>query len=313
MSVQCFSTPIRRFSFALLSILLGLSPAVLNAVTQPACDDFVPLLPSETWRDPGTPVGAACFAITTDHRGVLLLELTQAVGTPSAYIELQSDGPNAPHILYRTASSLIVALAPGSHPFRVLTADPKLPLLPFRLRSGFTAIATKGENDSEIELEPDPTMIGGDFTKGENDSEIELEPDPSLIEPDASVIGLHALCKSASGYEGQDDHGDSVACATTIDSGRSVVGELVNGWGDDVDVFRFDVHDLATVEIIAHSDSELVVALLDQHGQRLGSPARTENLRWIRTLAPGSYFLRLDRPSGMDRHYSVRLTSSGSR
>ena len=147
------------------------------------------------------------------------------------------------------------------------------------------------ENDGELELEPE---------KGENDGELELEPEKSEddgeleLEPEKATVScrigpwLDALCRQAA--DSTDDHVDTLACASSLD--QPVKGSLSNGWGDDVDTFRFQVDHWRTIELSAQGSVQ--GTLFDHRGQRLDTVGSSNHgFRLVRSLGPGTYYLRL--------------------
>ena len=246
-------------------------------------------------------------------------------------------------ILGRTATESLAWASAGTYFVEVRAEDPTRPLAAHRLTSRFLA-AGKSETDGELELEPEKSETDGELElepeksvasdflstcsplrKSETDGELELEPEKSEtdgeleLEPEKSETDgelelepeksgtcrsmlpwLHRLC----GDSTADDHADSLLCASRLD--RTASGEIHNGWGDDSDVFRFEVEGWKTVEIIASGEISPQGTLYDRQGQRLATVASGvgEAFRLVRTLGPGSYFLRLTSP-GSDGSYNV--------
>ena len=151
---------------------------------------------------------------------------------------------------------------------------------------------TKSETNGELELEPEKSETNGELElepeKSETNGELELEPEKA--DACAAIRPLlERLCHR--GTDELDDHGDSLACAGTIEG--LAYGEIRNGWGDDADVFRFEIAEWQTVEILAGGDITPRLTLTDARGQSLGS---SEHGRFVQTLGPGLYFLRLGAP-----------------
>ena len=151
-------------------------------------------------------------------------------------------------------------------------------------------LISKSETNGELELEPEKSETNGELElepeKSETNGELELEPEKS--DACASIRPLiERLCDR--GFDA-DDHGDSLSCASPIAAGRDIRGEIDNGWGDDADVFRFELSAWQTIEILAGGDITPVFTLQDDRGQSLG----TGDARLVRTLGPGVYFLRLE-------------------
>ncbi|MCP4655761.1 MAG: hypothetical protein GY856_10120, partial [bacterium] len=53
-----------------------------------------------------------------------------------------------------------------------------------------------------------------------------------------------------------DDHGDTFACATPVALGRPISAEIGNGWGDDEDVYRFRLLEMATLAVEAVGEAD---------------------------------------------------------
>ena len=327
-----------------LFALFALGPICLRAQgiegSVPVCDSVVPLLVGETWRDAGAQSTSACFAIEIESSGLLSVELILPATSPRAYLTLGGDDDAAETtVLGRSSTSLLLVAASGNLGLRVASDDPRLPLAPFRLRTEWTDPDAEGEDDTEIELEPNP--LSGGCHNGEDDTEIELEPNPLTggchngeddteieLEPNpltGSVSGkvfdlspiqnlggprLNGLCRSSFDRGEGDDDSDGLLCASELEAGREVSGVIANDWGDDVDVFRFEVETLAPVELLARvSDGigELVAELYDHRGQRLQvEVGDSSTLRLVRTLGPGSFFLALSSQHGTEVAYSVQ-------
>ncbi len=240
-------------------------------------------------------------------------------------------------VLARTAESQLGILDPGTYYLDVVGDDPRRPLPAYRFRAAFLelnksetdgelelepemlgvggGIRCKSETDGELELEPEMLGVGGSLRcKSETDGELELEPemlgvgvgihcksetDGELeLEPEmlnavsdlAEAVG-RSLCAASDG----DDHGDTFACATPVK--HRVEGELGNGWGDDSDVFRFEVRGWQTVEIATEGDVDTFGTLYDRFGQRLagvGDSGDDGNFHLVRTFRPGTYFVRVE-------------------
>ncbi len=185
-----------------------------------------------------------------------------------------------------------------------------------------------GEDEDEIEADPDPLRDGNQartafvpYTSqttqgdvGEDEDEIEADPDPLRgVVPSASgpiSSKLHRLCRRGD----LDDHGDVSTCATFLNTGQLISGELRNGWGDDVDTFAFvvpgsPVSSHSQVEFNLYGDVDLVGGLYDQQGQRLDWIALAEHgVRFTRRLEPGLYFVQLESADAGEGYYSLAAT-----
>ena len=225
----------------------------------------------------------------------------------------------------RSADERLTFAPAGTWLVRVHAQDPSRPLPAYRLASRFVEAAPsevtwKSEEDGELEIEGDGLIAGcGGFgtmaflLKSEEDGELEIEGDGLVagcggfatmaflrkseedgeleIEGDGLVAGCvdraaeirRALCAA------EDDHGDTLNCATPMRC--RIHGELANGWGDDVDAFRFRVDGWRTVAIAARGATR--GELFDAAGQRLDVARGDAGFRLVRTLSPGTYFVRV--------------------
>ena len=166
-----------------------------------------------------------------------------------------------------------------------------------------------GENEDEIEIDgfADPS-----HNYGENEDEIEID---GFAAPEKLSLsaGLRQLCRLGE----TDDHGDSFACATSLKPGDAIRGEIGNGWGDDVDTFRFELGgtsaDLRIVTIETLGNVGTVGVLFNQHGQRLeriDNGGYGENFRIVRALRPGVYYVRVEGFDSAEGDYSLRVSAA---
>ncbi|RMH21977.1 MAG: hypothetical protein D6696_04530 [Acidobacteria bacterium] len=176
-------------------------------------------------------------------------------------------------------------------------------------------VANKSDLDDEIEIDPDPFVACPTVAnKSDLDDEIEIDPDPFV----ACVYNLAALPRGARRWldalcrQGEaDDHGDAFLCATPMVLGRPIDGRLANGWGDDEDVFAFRLPTPQTVAVEVRSEAGAAVQLFDRFGHALAAGSQPggdrDAVALVRTLSPGTYFLRLDGTGGSYRLRADRL------
>ncbi len=159
--------------------------------------------------------------------------------------------------------------------------------------------AFKSEEDGELEIEGEGLVTAcrtldatiAPFLKSEEDGELEIEGEGLVAGcVDRAAEIRRALCSAG------DDHGDTLACATPVRCRAH--GELDNGWGDDVDAFRFHVDAWRTVEIAACSGFPTRGELFDAAGQHLDAADGDGGFRLVRTLGPGTYFVKVAGASG---------------
>ncbi|MEM9555833.1 MAG: hypothetical protein AAGC60_16380 [Acidobacteriota bacterium] len=168
-------------------------------------------------------------------------------------------------------------------------------------------------------------------TIGRHKTEPEIiDPDPDgLAAPDSD--GASAALHRVMLYEPTcrrpiaDDHGDTLACATPLTFARAVGGELGNAYGDDRDVFSFELGRVERIAIalagvsrdeVAKGRARLdaSVTLTDAAGRRLAqrtagttSPRSTTGLELGATLPPGRYSVQV---SGSAGRYALTLTTA---
>ena len=281
-----------------------------------SCKSAASLFANDTLRhsgaglSTGTDSESACYRLEIEEAGLLLLE-TSALEA----LRLDLQAHRGLDVLGRTASEFLVDVRPGIYTLAVQAQDPSQPLPAHRISSRLLAVA-KSETNGELELEPEKSETNGELElepeKSETNGELELEPEKSEtngeleLEPEKSETNgelelepeksdacasirplIERLCDR--GFDA-DDHGDSLSCASPIAAGRDIRGEIDNGWGDDADVFRFELSAWQTIEILADGDITPTLTLQDDRGQSLGA----SDTRLVRTLGPGVYFLRLD-------------------
>ncbi len=107
-----------------------------------------------------------------------------------------------------------------------------------------------------------------------------------------------------------DGHADSPFCATAVELGEPVAGELRNPWHDDVDHFTFTVDETAVVRIESTGPSDTLGALYDRSGNRLAvadDGGEGGNFRIVERLGPGRYFVRVEGSGGSEGPYGLRL------
>ncbi len=179
----------------------------------------------------------------------------------------------------------------------------------------------KSTDPEPIEIEPEGLRTGLPPERSTDPEPIEIEPEgvrtclppekstdpePIEIEPE----GLHGretldeLCDAAE----LDDHADTFLCATALALGESATGEMGNGWGDDYDLFVFELTAARTVRIETSGEVNTFGGLFDRNGQRLAAAAaggEGANFRLIKTLAPGLYFVRVEAEAWTEGAYAL--------
>lgn len=181
-------------------------------------------------------------------------------------------------------------------PARALTKDDEHEVDPDPVRSGATAQEGRWVRfASAADGEAIVSWLAEWISSGAVGEGVRVLAGGALSEAPMLRLDLAARCRD----DANDDHGDTFACATPIGLG-TVAAELENGWGDDEDVFRFRLDEMRSVTIEAAGVS---LGLYDRFGQRLATAAGAV----VRTLVPGTYFVRVDGAAGA---YELTLASS---
>ncbi len=292
-----------------LSVLFFLSAATTSASSQ-LCSNAPSIGPGETLRGEGLNAGEpACFRLLTPTAGLLMLDLA-VPGTATVEPRLGLLGPRAARIdvIEQSASHLLVA-SYAAYELTVCagTQDPRHALGEFKLRSTFLELDAFGSwKVEQAEADPDP------FAGCQKVEQAEADPDPfagclqKVEQAEADPDPFSALCRSRD----LDDHSDSRFCATAVELGRDIHGEIANGWGDDQDVFVFELAAARTVRIEATGEVDTLGGLYDRRGQRLavaGDGGENANFRLVKTLQPGVYFVRVEGSAWSNGAYALEI------
>jgi len=293
-----------------------------------------------------------CFRLATPGAGLLMLEVVvpAAAGVePLLTLAAGGCGPGSSKLgsLAATPSWRLLRVS-GAREFLVCVGaqDPLLRLDDFRLETAFLGTQAGADKDEPIEVEPDGVIAGPAVTAADlkdepievepdgfgscpgaaaKDEPIEVEPDgfgsgpggaakdePIEVEPDGLTLGSGvqaALCGEAR----RDEHADLFACASRLELGRAVAGEIANPWGDDQDVFAFELAAPEIVRFWLSGEIEAALGLYDSHGQRLdpaaGTAAGSPALRRVKTLGPGVYFVRVQGWRGAEGAYELEVAA----
>ena len=293
---------------SLLVILnTGSAPPILAASTtlaSPAlCLNASSIDLGDTHRGNGRWAGEPdCFRLQTPAAGLLMLDLAvpgTAVAEPrlsvlgsgcerSAGVELIES--SASHLLILTRARQELTVCAGAQ-------DPRHWLGRYKLRTAFLELGPGTHRAEEVEAEPDP--LAGGHHRAE---EVEAEPDPL-----AASDPLSALCR----VQDLDDHSDSLLCATPVTFDRDIRGEIGNGWGDDLDVFVFELIAARTVRIETSGEADTFGGLYDRRGQRLATAdggGNGDNFRLVKTLQPGLYFVRVEAAAWSRGAYALAVS-----
>ncbi|MEM7356454.1 MAG: hypothetical protein AAF657_36905 [Acidobacteriota bacterium] len=275
---------LQRILFAALLILAVPLP-VLPAVAR-GCGDAEPFTLSDTWR--GFLTGSEEKRLRLRHRAeavpqVLVVEVTRplttevGVGEPlltvcsDAMAENKDTQALRIDVLERsTTRQVLLVHSPSDIVFRVTSQDPSRPAGAVKVTAKLIAEVPFLKDTEEIEIEPETTL------------------------PHSSTV----------------DHADAITFATLLEVPGTVTGEIANAWGDDIDVFAFDLSQERIVILETFGDTDTIGGLLDASGRLLAvddDGGVGGNVRLVRALLPGRYFARVEGSLGAEGSYIVSL------
>ncbi|MCP4664267.1 MAG: hypothetical protein GY856_53460 [bacterium] len=215
-----------------------------------------------------------CYQIDVRSPGILLLDTAtpgRALVEPRLGFLGRVEGKEYA-LNEQSATRVVVTISrPGAYFFYVAAQDPLLPLDEYTLTSLFVA-----EEAS--------------FLKDEDEGEI----DPILICP----------------TDGDGDPGDSVACASPLESGENLAGALWNAGMADDDYFTFVLTTQQTVLIETSGETDTFGGLYDRRGYRLAADddgGNDGNFRIAKTLVPGRYYVRVEGWGADEGAYTLML------
>jgi hypothetical protein len=332
----------------LICLILGFSVVATPAIASGNdldCKEIVSADLNSTLRGSGN--GSDCQRIAVEVWEPGVLALTLSAKKPLLIFAGESRGLDESDrrnilSLERSASQWILAVAQaGTYFFRVVNADPRQPLGSYKLDVGFVALEAsvasasygfqKAGSASVDEREPEPE--GVDEREPEPEGVDEREPEPEGVderepEPEGATNSLLGSGKGSAAANvelshlnevfcaavASDDHARSFDCATGVDFGAEMPGEIANGWGDDEDLFRFVLPGSPgfaawTVDITTSGGLDTLGTLYDDHGHRLVEDDGSDrgNFHIVRTLEPGVYFVRVEGRHGSEGAYRLRL------
>ena len=174
-------------------------------------------------------------------------------------------------VLERSATRQVLLLwSPVDVIFRVASQDSLRPAGPVKVTASFVADVPLTKETEEIEIEPEDNL--------------------------GEAVG--------------DDHADTITGATPLEISGAVAGEIANAWGDDADVFSFDLAEERIVVVETRGTTDTIGGLLDASGRLLavdGDGGPGGNLRLARALLPGRYFIRVEGSQGAEGPYTLTL------
>ncbi len=216
---------------------------------------------------------------------------------------------------------LTTGFARGELGYEVLSAE-----LTRFLELQLDPVGRDGEPAEDPEPEEDPEVDTVDPVGRNEEPEEEEDPDIDTVDPVGRSLWPPALLPFLRAEIAQaflatrrgelcprleaDDHGDTFACATPVRLDQSLHGELRDGWSFDEDIFVFSLAKVATIEITTRGDADTFGSLYDRFGHRLArddDSGAGANLRIVKTLAPGRYYLRLEGSRRATGSYSLSV------
>ncbi len=236
-----------------------------------------------------------CYAVEAFSPGLLAIELSPTghggVETRLGDFAPLCGSPDVKHASFDTLErlanrQLLAVRTPGTYRFCVSAQDPEEPPESSKLIALFLAAWATKDGDPREE-----------------------EPDPDLMVQDPIATAVYERFRGACGALAADDHGDTFLCATPLELGGEVKGEIWNVWGDDEDLFVFQLDELTTVRVEATADGAAFGGLYDRYGHRLHVRTRNDDAGWrlVTTLAPGPYSLRLTGKDGLGGGYRLSV------
>jgi hypothetical protein len=284
------------------SICISMLPSLftlllITMLVPPASATCMPLVHGESWQDSGGQTNPARFCFDIAEPSLVVLQLRQPVIGSRAHLAWGAEGSGAATLLHHSAAVLAAMVEPGVYQVEVRSDDPTETLMPFQLRFDRLRIPIKGEEDPELEPDPNPLVSPcvGCLDLGEEDPELEPDPNPlrlaefSVSSDLSKIPGLgRAQLATLCGGLSDAERGDSFLCATAVKHAHSF-----EEGGGGARVVRFTVGRLGPVEIRAEGDG--IAELYDRHGQRLAVlRGEAVGFQEVRTLVPGVYFLRVE-------------------
>jgi hypothetical protein len=246
-----------------------------------------------------------CIDLTLASPGTLLVEALAAMSSPAEpRLDVYADEPGESlhWPLRQAAGGVVEVVAAGNYRVCVQAQDSERELGSVRITTGFAASALLKDGDpTEDEPDPDPLLSdpgcrAASFSKDGDPTEDEPDPDPLTSAPGSDA----KICRQLA----RDDHSDVLTCASLLRPGASTRAELSDGWNEDYDVFFFILNELRTVRV-ATTGAATFGVLLDGQGQRLRADTGDEDLRLVKTLGPGLYYVRV---TGGEGAYELSLT-----
>ena len=249
------------------------------------------------------------FRLEVPAPGILILDVSAPacdpsqpkltfLGTGNASSDAADPGGRAQSfdLVRETPQGLVLDIrVPGSFFLAVSAEDPSRGLNGYKLHNTFVADVTPTAEGHRIATSPHVAPAIYSFEAYKDVEEEEDETDPDLIGP----------CPPSEA----DDHGDTPLCATPLRSGSATAGRIENGYGDDEDYFTFALDAQETVSIEITEGQSRHGALYDEKQQRLTScDSRNPNdVRIVRTLGPGRYYVRIESSDGTEGPYRLRV------
>lgn len=133
---------------------------------------------------------------------------------------------------------------------------------------------------------------------------------PTVANPTLGA-SLFPVC----GLAEPDDHGDSLACASSVGLGSTVPAEIHKSSAADIDMFSFVLTKHENVIIESQGGTDTYGQLQDESGVRLAADddnGSGTNFRIVETLCPGRYFVKVEGVGASEGLYILDLASGFS-
>lgn len=131
---------------------------------------------------------------------------------------------------------------------------------------------------------------------------------PALLDKEVEEMEIEPDNKSLV-CSGEDDHSDSLSCATPVTVPGVGSGHIGSAWGDDTDMFSFELTERSLL-VVQSSGADTIGGLLDASGELLavdddGGPGK--GFRLVRALFPGRYAIQVEGSAGAEGAFSFTL------
>ncbi len=341
-SIEKFVGEILKVTVLTSYIMMSTIPAMAADGETSQCEDATRVDLNTVHRSYGRPEeGPDFYRMEVPFPGILSLDVVtpadSSVEATLAFFGESCRPDGTAEIRLRPIQRFVTAIAleieaPGTYRFAVAAQDPELSLDEYKLTTRFVSehdlsepsVARLPQSDGFHVPEPDTVEEPEPQPEPDTVEEPEPQPEPDtvvgsdvaqdwLITPAPPLVQHSHAAEVCREYE-EDDHGDTFLCATALTPGSTVTGELDNDWGDDEDLFSFDLSVQRTVQIRTGGDVDSLGVLYDRYGHRLAMDddgGDGSGMRIVKTLGPGRYYLRIAGANAAEGLYTLAATVLG--